>query len=151
MKSSHSEIREAFEFQRTQNIGWTFYDEREHMENLLQSRFNFLITVYALFVSAIFTSDDQSSKLLCLIIGFIITSLIGITVYRAYLKFNVLLDILYNVLGDKHAAAIVNQNVKHIFFSFHVNWIIGIIIPLLLPISFVIGIVLLKLCGFNLK
>jgi hypothetical protein len=57
------QIKDVYYYQRNHS-GWTFYQEREFMENLLQTRFNFLITVYALFVTAFFMTADRESKLI---------------------------------------------------------------------------------------
>jgi len=131
-------LREAFEIQRTE-VGWTFYNERLFAENLLHARFNILITMYALFMTAIVLSKD--SKPICLI-GFVITTIMGFVVYRIYAKMMILLSILHK-LGDNHVLPIQTKesDARHRFFSFPVNSLIGVYIPVLLSLSFVIVLV----------
>jgi len=52
------EVVQAYKCQKDNN-DWTFYQEREFVENLLQTRFNFLITVYTLFLLPFFEAVHQ--------------------------------------------------------------------------------------------
>jgi hypothetical protein len=75
----------------------------------------------------------------------------GLTVYRVYAKLIIILQILYE-LGENHVSSIINTEAdarKNTLFN--VNPLIGIVIPILLPASFLAGIILLKCCGLNLK
>jgi len=148
LSTNEEKLKEAFEFQR-EKIGWTFYDERKFAENLLQTRFNFLIATYALFMNALFLCKD--SKLICLVVGFFVTTIMGFTVYRIYVKAMILLDFLY-VLGANHVLSIQSKEAdtrKGSFFP--VNLLIGIVIPILLSLSFVLGIVLFVFFGYEFK
>jgi hypothetical protein len=138
-----SEIKEAFEYQK-EKTGWTFYNEREFMENLLQMRFNFLIAVYALFLNALFLS--KNTKMIILIIGLIIVFIMGLTVYRIYKKLIIILRIIHK-LGEQHVFSIVDKEIRsHKTGFIGVNEFIGITIPVLLVSSFIVGIILFH-CG----
>jgi len=128
-------LREAFEVQRTE-VGWTFYNERLFEENLLHTRFNMLITMYALFMTAIVLTKDSIP--ICLI-GLVITTIMGFVVYRIYMKMMILLSILHK-LGENHVLPIQTKesDARHRFFSFPVNALIGVYIPILLSLSFVL-------------
>ena len=43
--------------------GWNFYHERQHVENLFYSRFNFFLVLYGMFVAAIVSLECDSNKL----------------------------------------------------------------------------------------
>ena len=92
------EVKLAYECQKKNN-DWTFYHEREFVENLLQTRFHFLITVYTLFLLPFFNAKYEESKIVILIIGLIIVGIIGLAVYRIYVKFDVIMKILYKFDG----------------------------------------------------
>jgi hypothetical protein len=137
-KLSDVEINEAYKFQHDKNH-WTFFEEREFMENLLQTRFNFLITVYALFINAYFMA--QGSELIVLILGLLITILLWIPIYRIYKKVDIVLTILHK-LEDKHTTLMIAKEIgKSKIFPKGVNYFIGIFIPLVLVLSFVAGII----------
>jgi hypothetical protein len=166
------EIKASFELQRKYQI-WNFYDEREFIENLLQTRFNFLITTYALFLTVLFTTQKSNSKIIITIIGFIILGLMSLTVCRIYVKLIIMLKILRN-MGDFHVAPKVDKELngnkayapgsketvplnkdgkfkRYKFRLFGVNIIIGIIIPYLIVFSFLVFFVMLKFNIFDLK
>ena len=90
-------VCEAYEFQK-KDAQWTFYSEREMTERLLSGRFNFLILFVSLFINAIVASDNSCYKLLFMLFGFVISVLIGITMFRTYFKLEKLLKILRRLL-----------------------------------------------------
>ena len=139
------EIREAYKFQQ-ENLDWTFYSEREFVENLFSNRFNYLLLVYSLFVTAFATISGKENKLILLSIGLFIVLLISLTIYRAYVKLIINLKILHN-LPQKHVFPIIAKetNSKGIFGLGNVNPIIGIVIPLVFIISLVIAIILISI------
>ena len=140
------DIIRAFEFQK-EHTGWTFYNEREFMENLLQTRFNFLITLYALFINAVFLSEN--SKMIILATGFFIITILGFANFRVYKKLIILLKILHK-LGNNHVFSVVEKEMRlHKTRLFPVNQFIGVIIPLLLSLSLCVGIILLHLGVFK--
>jgi len=135
------EIKAALKKQKD-DAGWTFFNEREFMENLLQTRFNFLLTVYALFFTAFFlTPCGAVSKFIILIIGLIITILVWIVIYRIYEKVDALLRILY-ALDPQFTSTMVKRELgKCDKFPDGVNKFIAVYIPLILVITHGLGII----------
>jgi hypothetical protein len=129
-------------YEQTTHGGWTFYQEREFMENLLQTRFNFLITVYALFVNAFFTANARESELIIVILGLIIVFTMALTVYRIFIKVDIILKILYN-LNEEEVFLVVRNELaeRNRPRLFDVNPLIGYIIPIVLIASLLIGLV----------
>jgi len=132
--------------QQKEHKDWTFYDEREFAENQLQTRFNFLITVYTLFLLPFFQSNSKESKIVILLLGLIIVGIMGLVVYRAYIRFDTIIKILYN-LDEYHVFRIQLKGIEGRKFKlFNVNPFIGYIIPIFLFISIIVmGILLLFL------
>ncbi len=141
------EIQEAYEFQRTLT-DWTFYSEREFVENLFSNRFNYLLIAYSLFVTAFAAINGKSNKLIILGLGLFVTILISLTIYRAYIKLIINLKILHH-LNDKHVFPMIGKETKAkgALALWNVNPIIGIIIPCVLIFSFIIAIILIS-CNF---
>jgi hypothetical protein len=133
---------DAFKHQKDK-LNWTFYEEREFLENLLQTRFNFLITVYAIFFNTFFLTKGDFSRIVILLTGFTITLLIFITICRIYKKVDVLLSVLYELDNKETEKYNTSQVIKDLLKEKDkekkgVNKIIGFYIPLLLTLSFVI-------------
>ncbi|GHU85059.1 hypothetical protein FACS189473_3600 [Spirochaetia bacterium] len=145
------EIKDAYKDQMAPDLGrtgWTFYHEREFMENLLQTRFNFLIAVYALFVNAFFTTKDKDSKLIIVVLGLLIVPLMAITVRRIYIKVDILLQILYNLDKNQVFPIVKKELDRRELDAIHnkfpnANLLIGKIIPAILIASFIGGLIYL--------
>jgi len=138
---TEDEIKNAYKYQ-TQNMVWTFYQEREFMETLFQNRFNYLLIIYSLFVNGFFIVNDYKNKLIILCIGGLVTALMCIIIYRAYVKLIIILRILYS-LDDEHVFPVIDKEIKGMKLSsgFPVNHIIGIVIPNIMVFSFLVGII----------
>ncbi len=95
------EIQKAYQFQ-LKNSDWTFYSEREFVEYILSQRFNYLVLLYSLFITAFAMIRGENNKIIVLFIGFLVVSMMGLTIYRVYVKLMLNLEILDN-LGDMHA------------------------------------------------
>ena len=157
-------VNKAFVYQ-DRNLGWTFYNEREFLENLLQTRFNFLLVVYAMFFNVFFlTKCGTLSKIVILVIGLIITLLIWKIIFRIYKKVNVLLCVLYSLWGkekkdskenkeiieDKKNKELNTSNIINTLLkkdnknneNNEVNKFIGFYIPLTLVLTFAIGLLI---------
>lgn len=136
------EVKSAYEFQR-KNSDWTFYQEREFVEYILSQRFNYLVLLYSLFLTAFSMTDGRQNKVIILTIGLLIVSLMGLTIYRVYIKLLINLDILDN-LGDMHTFHFIrskaNKNKWDKLFS--VNPIIGKWLPLFFSLSFLAALIL---------
>lgn len=125
------DVQEAFKYQQQNNL-WNFYNEREFVEILLSQRFNYLILVYSLFVSAVATVYNLHPKILLVIVfllGTIVVRLICITIFRIYAKVIINLDIL-DCLGGKHVFHFIRKETKarKIKYSY-ANKILGVYMP----------------------
>jgi hypothetical protein len=142
------EIKQAYEYQK-KNGDWTFYQEREFEENLLQTRFNYLITVYTLFLWPFFQAKEKDSKIVILLLGLIIVGIMGLVVYRMYVKFDIIMKILHK-LDEYHVLRIQDKEVKTKKRRlFNVNPFIGYVIPLFLFLSIIIMGILLIVFDFK--
>jgi hypothetical protein len=144
------EIRRSYEEQK-KNKDWTFYQEREFVENLLQTRFNFLITVYTLFLLPFFQACNKESKIVILLLGLFIVGIMGLAVYRVYVKFDIIMKILYK-LDEYHVFLIQGKETKAKKFKlFNTNPLIGYVIPVFLFLSIVIMGILLIFFDFKFQ
>lgn len=98
---------------------WNFYHERQHVENLFYSRFNFFLVLYGMFVAAIVTlqSDLECKIDSCVIIALvffaiIILSLVWATLCRNYQTLRMVLCILDKGLPAYHSSPILSKYMK---------------------------------------
>jgi len=135
-----NELKAAYDYQKKD--AWDFYDERDLLETILHNRLNFLLLAYSLFLTAYFMVRDHNDKLTLLIIGFIIIFLLATEIFRAYIRFRLLLKMIY-CLDDKDVVPIIRNEFKtlkiHKFFPH--SSIIGFILPGVMLVSFIIGII----------
>ncbi len=134
-------VEAAYNYQKD-NTDWTFYSEREFIENLFNQRFNYLIVMYSLFITAAATVNTKQNLLIVLSLGVVFTSLVSLTVYRAYVKLIILLKILHSL--DNHLFQLIDKEVSIMGAKglFPVNPICGIYIPAIAILSFMLGIIL---------
>ncbi len=121
---------------------WTFSDEREHMENLLCQRINFLLLVYSLIVTGLATAQNDHLFLYILISGLIVLALMSMGLWRACSKFLVICDICYRI--KNHPIYIVNRenNARGFLFrGFGVNHLLGYCLPFICTASLVFVLV----------
>ncbi len=146
-KITKEEIQDAYEFQRN-STDWTFYSEREFVENLFSNRFNYLLVVYSLFVTAFAAISGKTNKLIILGLGLFVTILISLTIYRAYIKLIINLKILHH-LNEKHVFPMIGKETKAkgAIALWNVNPIIGVVIPIVFIFSFTIAIILIS-CNY---
>lgn len=102
-----------------EETGWNFYHERQHVENLFYSRFNFFLVLYGMFVAAIVTlqSDLKCKFDSCVIIALvffaiIILSLVWATLCRNYQTLRMVLCILDKGLPAYHSSPILSKYMK---------------------------------------
>jgi hypothetical protein len=135
------EIQDAYQYQKV-NSNWTFYQERDFFENLFNTRFNYLLVYYSLCITGFCTIVSPKSKLVILWVSLPIILLLSIFLYRIYFKLMLLLKILYS-LNDKNPLLILDVEVKKsgIWAMFSANFITGIIIPIIMIISLIVGII----------
>jgi len=144
------EIKQLYELQHKNN-DWTFFDEREFAENLLQTRFNFLITVYTLFLLPFFQANDKESKITILILGLIVVGIMGLVVYRTYVRTDVILKIVYR-LDNYHVPLICDKEIKARKIKlFKAVPFIGYIIPIFLFLSIIVMGILVIVFDFKFQ
>jgi hypothetical protein len=142
------EVRQAYDCQK-KNGDWTLYQEREFMENLLQTRFNFLITVYTLFLLPFFQATTRDTKMVILFLGLVIVGIMGLSVYRIYIKFDTIMKMLYK-LEEHHVLLILKKVLKKRKFKlFGVNRFIGWVMPGFLFLSIVAMGIMSIVFGFG--
>ncbi len=67
------------------------FEERNHIENLLNTRFNFFIVIFASIIAALIAVDNIFQLKLILIVGAIIETILAIIIGRAQLKLSLYL------------------------------------------------------------
>lgn len=143
------EIESAYEYQ-CKHTDWTFYTERAFIENLFTNRFNFLIVIYSLFVTAFATIQGRDNKLIILILALIITTMMSITLIRVYEKLMINLKILHK-LNEKHVFPMISKEIINTKKLGNVNPILAVYIPLTFIISLILGIVFISLNLWEVK
>ena len=95
--------------------GWNFYHERQHVENLFYSRFNFFLVLYGMFVAAIVSLECDSKKPFevgLLMFAIVILSLVWATLCRNYQTLRMVLYILDKGLPEYHSSPILSEYMK---------------------------------------
>src|SRR3954469_17334014 len=81
-----------------------FSEERRFIENILNQRFNFFITIYSGLIVAVFTQwKDYFVVLALCVIGFIILAPLTLTLWRANYRLN---TILYLIDNDQNSPTV---------------------------------------------
>ena len=111
------------------NENWDLSQERAFMENLFCQRFNFFILVFSLVLAGAASANTQLKLVSLLWIGLVLCILVGLTVYRNYVKLNWILEALHGL--PSHPVARTEAGIKVLGKKklFGVNPIIGIVIP----------------------
>ena len=138
-------LKSGLAYQRKE-YDWDFNDEREFIENLLCQRFNFLLVIYSLFITASATTTQQANLTIILSLGTVLSILVSLTIWRAYIKLKINLQILHSL--PQHAFEYVQNEVNALGWKalFGVNPIIGFWAPLFCCISLTLGAIL-SCCG----
>jgi hypothetical protein len=134
------EIKEAYKYQK--KIGWTFNNEKELTDSMLNNRFNFMLLAYSLFLNTYFLVNDNTVKLQVLFIGLFVISFLYIPIFRAYTRYNLVIKILISI-DDKEVVPIIFKECKKIDGLSFIppSSINGLIIPIFMILSFIVGIV----------
>jgi len=137
---TNEEIKAAYKYQ--QKIGWTFNDEKELTDTIFNSRFNFLLVAYTLFLNIYFLAGDKNEKLSILVIGLLIISFLYIPIHRAYTRYNYVINILCSI-DDKETTPIILHGCanKRILKILPPSVVTGYIIPIIMILSFIAGII----------
>lgn len=95
--------------------GWNFYNEREHIENLFYSRFNFFLVFFGMFVAAIATFLSSSTTMQnpiivlgTLLLGILVLLLIQYTLCNIYRTLEIILKII-DGLPPYHSSPIISS------------------------------------------
>ena len=127
-------------------LGWSYFSEREFVENLVSQRFNYFIVVFSLFITASATVKDVKSLIIILCLGIITLSVIGFTIYRTHVWLDIVFKILHNLPEKNHLFKIIREEQEESkWIKRHhgsVNKMIGIYIPLFCCLSLIIGLIL---------
>ncbi len=135
------ELEDGLNFQK-EHYGWDLNDEREFMENLFCQRFNFLLVVYSLFITAAASTSSQKTLTIILLLGAVLTLLVSMTIWRAYVKLIVNLRILHHM--PNHAFQFIQTETDALGWRglFGVNSIIGFWVPAFCTVSLAYGAIL---------
>lgn len=77
------------------NLEWDLSKEREFIETLLNTRFNFFIVFFGAMFFAGITTEDPRISFAIYLIGFILSWMLTSTIFRAQNKLNKIIDRLY--------------------------------------------------------
>lgn len=112
------------------------YEERRHLENLLNTRFNFFLVVFAAILAALFTIKNGVQFRLILLLGAIIESVLAIVIARAQLKLGFYLYQIRKTRNHAERAASFFANNRRTCFLINGsrNWIIGYFLPILVSL-----------------
>ena len=110
---------------------WTMSDERQFFENLYTQRVNLYIIIFSAVVTGILTAKAKEDKIIVFSIGIYLVMIAGISLFRACHKLILILQILHS--ADDHPVKHVGElaREKPWPFSFAVNHLTGIWMPLL--------------------
>jgi hypothetical protein len=117
------------------------YEERRHLENLLNTRFNFFLVVFAAILAALFTITNLSQFQLILILGASIESLFAIVIARAQLKLGFFLKVIRAIPNHAENASTIFANSKGTCFLIKGsrNWIVGYFLPITISLGLIIA------------
>ena len=117
------------------------FKERNHIENLLSTRFNFFLLIFASIIASIFAVNNINQLIVILIPGSIVEILFALVLLRSDLKLGILLEELKGVkkgiikFVDKKA----NKGSKWLLYTRSKRKLIGTLIPLIISGSLVLA------------
>jgi len=126
---------------------WSLSDEREFFENLFFGRFNSFLLVFSLFVTAGFANSFQQFRYLVFYFGAFLLFLCWLTLLRALVKFELVIQLLFNKEG--HILYILQKIAKNGGYKprFDNSKLMGVYIPILC-ITFLIAMGVLINIGY---
>lgn len=118
------------------------FEERNHIENLLNTRFNFFIAIFASIIAAVLAVKNPNQLRFIIVVGFIIESLLAIVIGRAQLKLKIyLLKMRKNrEEAEYFGNRVANTKNKNPFINGSRNSIIGKYLPSLISFVLLISI-----------
>jgi hypothetical protein len=88
---------------------WNMSDERKHIENIVNQRFNFFLIFFSLVVGGVATSIDHPLMIIVILgIGALICWFLWATLARAQFKLNLVIK----SLPEDHPEKIIDEDVK---------------------------------------
>jgi hypothetical protein len=126
----------------TSQKSWSFYNQKEHLDNLLANRFNSLLVTYSLFLVTFIEIQEKAYKIIILFLGLLITLLVSYTIYEVYLRLLITLEYL-EIINEKNMFILINKGIKKYPRTGNVLFIMSIVIPCILIISFITAILLI--------
>eukprot|EP00825_Cyclidium_porcatum_P012151 TRINITY_DN16327_c0_g1_i1.p1 TRINITY_DN16327_c0_g1~~TRINITY_DN16327_c0_g1_i1.p1 ORF type:complete len:276 (-),score=30.68 TRINITY_DN16327_c0_g1_i1:152-979(-) len=116
---------------------WTILNEREFSENIMNNRLNILLIIYAIFIGAFFQTNNVTNKVIISLIGTILTGFSFLTIYRAYRKVRIIIEIIrkmskkqaFNLVEHVLDRKVKNKKSKVMYGKYHTNIFIGVFIP----------------------
>lgn len=125
---------------------WSFSQEREFIENLLNQRFNFLLVLFSLFFAAGATLDFDRSSGMVMLVGAAVSLLISATIFRAHVKHRWLMKRVY--LTADHPARWAEDHTRKMGWKAlgSVGSLIGWILPLICTLFLAVAGLMTILC-----
>lgn len=126
------ELLDALIRRQHENSDWDFYKERQHVENLFYSRFNFFLVFYGVFIAAIVSLFDSELAKDCplvlglLFLGIIISLLMQYTLCNIHQTLQIILKLI-DGLPAYHSSPIISS----LRFRGHTGFIMAFFIPFL--------------------
>lgn len=100
--------------EQQEKSGWNFYHERQHVENLFYSRFNFFLVFYGMLITAIATIlgsqkiTENSVILGILILGILVLLFMQYTLCNVYHTLQIILTLI-DALPSYHSSPIISS------------------------------------------
>ena len=123
-------------------VVWDINQERIYLENLLNQRFNFFLVIFVLILGGSASANSQPKLILLLSFGLALCLLMWATVYRVYVKLDIVLKMCYDHEGHFLKEIAIRTNKRGIKGLFSVNSLIGIYIPLMCLLMIVVALLL---------
>ena len=96
---NEEDVIKAYKAQKENN--WTFFDERQHLENLFSQRVNFILLLFPVMITVFCAVDDNQGRLIVSIAGVITLLVFYIPLIRTYFKLDIVQKICYRIpMGD---------------------------------------------------
>lgn len=125
---------------------WDIDQERLLMETLVNQRTNFLLIFFAFVVAGAINADSRLILIVILSIGFLICSILGYVIFRAYIRWDIIIRKIYK--DGFHPATFVNRvvKIKRALKGPSARPIIGLVLPVICSTILLLGLIFV-LCG----
>lgn len=118
------------------------FEERNHIEGLLNTRFNFFLAIFAAIVAAIIAVKTPNQLKFILMLGALIESLLSMVIGRAQLKLTIYLKKIRKTPNEAEyfGNRVANSKNKNPFINGSRNSIIGKYLPMIVSIGLIISL-----------